>query len=83
MRLAELPNERENEPEIPAFRALISSQDSQFAGLEVEIAENLVRRYSRFAETIGGDRFDHDRPTAAVLQVKKSLRRVFESLSVR
>jgi hypothetical protein len=38
----------------------ISSLDSRFADLEVEIAESLVREYSLFAETNGGDGFDHD-----------------------
>jgi hypothetical protein len=63
---------RDNGPEIRAFTYSTSSPDSRFADLEVEIAESLrlVRDYSRFAETIGGDWFDHHcRPRAVLTNV--------------
>jgi hypothetical protein len=43
------------------FAYSISSPDTQSANVEVEIAESLqlVRRYARFAETIGEDWYDH------------------------
>ena len=58
-RSARLPERRENGPEIPAFRALASSLGSRCVRLESEIASGLVREYSRFPETVGGDWFDH------------------------
>src|SRR6266480_4080077 len=54
MRSARLAKKRENGPEIPAFRAF-------------DFVSGLICEYSRFAETIGGDWFDHDcRPKTAV-----------------
>jgi hypothetical protein len=52
------------------FAYSISSPDSGFAILKSKSPKvsGRVRGYSRFAETIGGDRFDHNcRPTAALL----------------
>jgi hypothetical protein len=62
-RSARLPKRRENGPEIRAFCAFafvsglpasptLRSNSPKVSGL--------VREYSRFAETIGGDGFDHD-----------------------
>jgi hypothetical protein len=44
------------------FTHSFSSLDSRFAEVEAEIAEisGLLRKYSRFGETMGGDRLDHD-----------------------
>jgi hypothetical protein len=70
VRFARLPRRRENRPEIPAFRAFdfrlgtVGSAISRRKSLKVS---GHVREYSRFAETIGGDRFDQDcRPTIAL-----------------
>jgi hypothetical protein len=60
------------------FAHSISSLDFLFAELEAEIAESLrpVREYSHFAETIGGDWFDHDcRPTRAAHLPHQGLRK--------
>jgi len=58
VRLARLPESRQNGPEIRGFRAGDWSLDTRFAELEVEIGTRSFRQYSRFAETIGGDRSD-------------------------
>ena len=51
------------------FAHSISSPDARFAALEwkSQKVSGLVRKYSRFVETIGGDGFDQDcRPTVAL-----------------
>jgi hypothetical protein len=60
--LARLPKKREDGPEMPAFRAFdfVSGLPSPNLRWRSPKVSGLVREYSRFAETIGGDWFDHD-----------------------
>jgi hypothetical protein len=69
MRSAGLLKKCENAPEIRLFAHSISSPGFQFDDLEWKSPKisGLVREYSRFAETNGGDWYDHDcRPMNAV-----------------
>jgi hypothetical protein len=54
-----LPKPREDRPEIRAFRVSFSSLYSWFSDLKAKSPKvsGLVREYSRFAETVGRDRF--------------------------